>query len=171
MYTLILMRHAKAVKSAGDDFSRDLTVDGGEEASRAGIALRDRGLVPGLALVSPSARTRQTFEAVRAASERDIDDVRFPDALYDATSQIIRDLVGAIDPATKSAMVVGHNPGIAEGVAALARDGDLPAIDRLRSGFRPCSLAILTFDAPGWREAASTGGHLALLLTPDDLSA
>lgn len=169
MHTLILLRHAKAVKSTGDDFSRDLTEGGGDDASRAGIALRDRGLVPDLALVSPSARTRRTFEAVRSALNGGID-VRFPDALYNATNQTIRDLVGAVDPTVRNVMVVGHNPGIAEGVAALARDGDLPAIDRLRSGFRPCSLAVLTFDASDWREAVRTGGHLALLLTPDDLA-
>ena len=137
MYTLILLRHAKAVKSTGDDFSRILTNDGGEDALRAGTALRDRGLAPDLALVSPSARTRQTFEAVRSATERDIGEVRYPDALYNGTSQVIRDLVGAVDPAMKCVMVVGHNPGIAEGVATLARDGARAAIDSRPSGLRP----------------------------------
>ena len=175
MLTLILMRHAKAVKSAGDDAFRDLTDAGAADASRAGIALRERSLLPEVALVSPSARTRQTFEAVKAASDRSIEG-RFPDALYNATSQTIRDLVGAIDGGAtdggaKTVMVVGHNPGIAEGVAALARDGALQAIDRLRAGFRPCSLAILTFDAEDWQAAIRAGGHLALLLTPDDFAA
>ena len=170
MLMLILLRHAKAGKSAGDDFARNLTDGGRGDAARAAAALRERDLLPDLALVSPSARTRQTFEAVRAAADRPIE-ARFPDALYDATSQAMRDLVGAIDPATRSVMVVGHNPGIAEGAATLARDGDLGAIDRLRAGFRPCSLAVLTFDAADWREATRAGGHLALLLTPDDLAA
>ncbi len=170
MLTLILLRHAKAVKSAGDDFSRVLTDAGEADASRAGTALRDRSLLPDVALVSPSARTRQTFEAVHAASERSIEG-RYPEALYDATAQTIRDLVGAIDGGTKSVMVVGHNPGIAEAVAALARDGELQAIDRLRAGFRPCSLAVLTFDVADWAAAIRTGGHLALLLTPDDFAA
>ena len=170
MLTLILLRHAKAVKSAGDDASRDLTDAGAADASRAGIALRERSLLPHVALVSPSARTRQTFEAVAAASERPIEG-RFPDTLYNATSQTIRDLVGALEEDTKNAMVVGHNPGIAEGVAALARDGELRAIDRLRGGFRPCSLAVLTFDVDDWRAAIGAGGHLALLLTPDDFAA
>ncbi len=170
MYTLILLRHAKAVRSIGDDFSRDLTDAGDEDATRVGMALRKRALVPDLALVSPAARTRRTFEAVRSASDGKMD-VCFVDALYEATSRTIRDLIGAVDPAVGTLMVVGHNPAIAEGVATLARDGDLPAIDRLRSGFKPCSLAVLTFDAPGWREATRAGGHLALLLTPEDLAA
>ncbi len=170
MFTLILLRHAKAVKPAGDDFSRDLTDAGGSDARRAGAALLDRALLPDLAMVSPSARTRQTFEAVQAASDRPID-VRFPDALYNATGEAIRDLLGTVDAGTKGVMVVGHNPGVAESVAALARDGEIEAIDRLRSGFRPCSLAVLTFDAVDWREATRDGGHLALLLTPDDFAA
>ena len=170
MLTLILMRHAKAVKSAGDDASRDLTAAGTADASRAGLALRERSLMPDVALVSPSARTRQTFEAVKAALDRPPEG-RFTDALYNATSQTIRDFVGAIDGGAATVLVVGHNPGIAEGVAALARDGALQAIDRLRAGFRPCSLAVLTFDADDWRAAIGAGGHLALLLTPDDFAA
>ena len=170
MYTLILLRHARAVKSTGDDFARNLAEDGGEDALRAGTALRDRELVPDLALVSPAARTRQTFDAVRVASGASME-VRFVDDLYEATGQTIRDLIGAVDPGVRRLMVVGHNPAIAGGVAALARDGDLPAVDRLRSGFKPCSLAVLSFDASGWRDAVRAGGHLALLLTPEDLAA
>ena len=170
MITLILLRHAKAAKSTGDDFLRDLTAAGRDDALLAGLALRRRSLLPRHAIVSPAARTRQTFDAVRSASDRPID-VRFPEALYEATSQTIRDLVGATEGGTASVMVVGHNPAIAESVAALAREGALGAVDRLRSGFRPCSLAVLTFDAADWREATRVGGHLDLLLTPDDLAA
>ena len=170
MLTLILLRHAKAVKSTGDDVSRNLTEDGADDARRAGTALRDRALLPALALVSPASRTRQTFEAVRAVADQPIA-VRFVDALYEASGRSIRDLVGTTDPGTRSVMVVGHNPGIAESVAALTREGDVGVIDRLRSGFRPCSLAVLTFEADTWRDAARAGGHLALLLTPDDLAA
>ena len=170
MFTLILLRHAKAVKSTGDDFARILTDAGGADAVRAGAVLRGRGLCPEVAMVSPAARTRQTFEAVAATAERPIE-TGFPDALYEATAQTIRDLVGAIDGNRGSAIVVGHNPGIAEGIAALARDGDLRAIDRLRAGFRPCSLAVLTFEAADWREATRVGGHLDLLLTPDEFTA
>ena len=170
MFTLILLRHAKAVQSTGDDFARALTDAGGADAARAGATLRRHGLCPAVAMVSPAARTRQTFEAVAAAAERPIE-AGFPDVLYEATVQTIRDLVGAIDGGAATALVVGHNPAIAESVVALARDGDLRAVDRLRAGFRPCSLAVLTFEAADWREAAHSGGHLDLLLTPDDFTA
>ena len=61
----MLLRHAKAVQqSRGDDFARDLQDKGKRDAARLGGYLRSHDLVPDVALVSSSARTRQTFEGL-----------------------------------------------------------------------------------------------------------
>jgi phosphohistidine phosphatase len=54
MRTLILMRHAKAVRAheADSDEARGLTGRGRRDAAAAGEAMRAAGLKPALALVS-----------------------------------------------------------------------------------------------------------------------
>ena len=83
MRTLILLRHAKAVRAheAPDDKSRALTGRGRREAAQAGLAMEDAGLKPGLALVSTSARTRETAEQALTNFKLE---TRFEDALYHA---------------------------------------------------------------------------------------
>src|SRR5438094_761470 len=66
MDRLILLRHAKAENDApsGDDFDRPLAPRGRREAAAMAGQLAALGIRPDLALVSPSLRTRETWEAV-----------------------------------------------------------------------------------------------------------
>ena len=123
MRTLILFRHAKAVRAheADSDEARGLTGRGRREAAAAGAAMEDAGLKPVLVLVSNSARTRETTEHGLANFnlERRIDR-----GLYHASPESIWDAFMAND--AKSVVVVGHNPGLGELVSALvhqAHDG------------------------------------------------
>lgn len=170
MPTLMLLRHAKAVQHGrGDDFDRDLQDKGKTDARRLGDHLAARGLLPDLALVSSSARTRETFEIVESALGRMLP-ARYDETLYNATAGELRDALRDIDGAVRSLMVVGHNPGIADAAAMLARDGDLAELSRMRSRFPPCGLAILELEGADWREAAKRGGRLDLFLLPEDLA-
>jgi len=123
MRTLILLRHAKAVRAheADSDEARGLTGRGRREAALAGAAMEDAGLKPTLALVSTAQRTRETAEHglqnFALATEYD-------DALYHAAPENIWDAFSASEAET--VVVVGHNPGIGELVSALvhqAHDG------------------------------------------------
>lgn len=169
MLTLMLLRHAKAVQqSRGDDFARDLQEMGRRDVERLGGYLAARGIVPDFALVSASARTRQTFETLAAALPTSIP-ARFGEELYNATAAELRTLVRGVDPGVKTLMVVGHNPGIADAAVMLARDGDPSEIVRMRDRFSPCGLAILACEAEDWADAAARGGRLDLFLLPDDI--
>lgn len=123
MRTLILLRHAKAVRAheADSDEARGLTGRGRRDAAAAGAAMADAGLKPGLALVSTSERTRQTAEHGLANFALE---TRFEDALYHAAPESIWDAFAASD--AESVVIVGHNPGIGELVSMLvhqAHDG------------------------------------------------
>ncbi|HVY86465.1 MAG TPA: histidine phosphatase family protein [Caulobacterales bacterium] len=127
MRTLILLRHAKAVRAneAPNDEARGLTSRGERDAGAAGAALEDHGLKPQLALVSPSVRTRQT--AARALQGFKLE-TRFDDALYHAGPESIWDAFAAED--ADSVIVVGHNPGLGELASILiaqAHDGSRAA--------------------------------------------
>jgi phosphohistidine phosphatase len=123
MLTLILFRHAKAVRAheANSDEARGLTGRGRRDAAAAGAAMEDAGLKPTLALVSKSERTRETaaFGLQNFALETRVDG-----ALYHAPPEGIWDAFIASD--AESVVIVGHNPGMAELVSILvhqAHDG------------------------------------------------
>jgi phosphohistidine phosphatase len=146
MRTLILFRHAKAVRAheADSDEARRLTGRGRREAALAGAAMEDAGLKPTLALVSSSERTRETAEL---GLQNFALETRFEDALYHAAPEGIWDAFSASD--ADSVVIVGHNPGLGELVSTLvhqAHDGSKLA--REFAGHFPTS-AFAAFEIRG----------------------
>jgi phosphohistidine phosphatase len=146
MRTLILFRHAKAVRAheADSDETRGLTGRGRREAALAGAAMEDAGLKPTLALVSSSERTRETAEH---GLQNFALETRFEEALYHAAPEGIWDAFSASD--ADSVVIVGHNPGLGELVSTLvhqAHDGSKLA--REFSGHFPTS-AFAAFEVRG----------------------
>jgi phosphohistidine phosphatase len=146
MRTLILLRHAKAVRAneAESDEARGLTGRGRREAALAGAAMEDVGLKPAMALVSTAERTRQTAEHGLAnfALETEYDE-----ALYHASPEGLWDAF--IDSDAACVVIVGHNPGIGELVSMLvhqAHDGSKLARDL--GGHFPTS-AFAAFEIKG----------------------
>jgi len=123
MRTLILMRHAKAVRphEADSDKARGLTGRGRRDSAAAGAAMDAAGLKPALALVSTSQRTRETAEH---GLQNFALETQYDEALYHAAPEGIWDAFSASDG--DSVVIVGHNPGIGELVTMLvhqAHDG------------------------------------------------
>ena len=123
MRTLILMRHAKAVRphEADSDKARGLTGRGRRDSASAGAAIEDAGLKPTLALVSTSQRTRETAEF---GLQNFALETQFDEALYHAAPESIWDAFNASD--AESVVVIGHKPGMGELVSKLvhqAHDG------------------------------------------------
>jgi len=146
MRTLILLRHAKAVRAheAPGDKSRALTGRGRREAAEAGVAIAAAGLKPGVALVSTAVRTRET--AAFGLADFKLEQ-RFEDALYHAAPEGVWDAFAASD--AENVVVVGHNPGIGELVSILvhqAHDGSKLA--REFSGHFPTA-AFAAFEIRG----------------------
>jgi phosphohistidine phosphatase len=146
MRTLILFRHAKAVRAheADSDEARGLTGRGRREAALAGAAMEDAGLKPTLALVSTSQRTRETAEH---GLQNFALETRFEDALYHAAPEGIWDAFSASD--AESIVIVGHNPGLAELVSTLVHQAhDNSKLARDLSGHLPTS-AFAAFEIRG----------------------
>jgi phosphohistidine phosphatase len=147
MDRLILLRHGKAEADAptGQDFDRALTGRGRRDAVLVARALAEAGQAPDLALVSPAARAKETWE--QAAPYFPHTRVEWSAALYHIDPQGILDL--AFDQAAPAVMVVGHNPGLGELAAFLAREaghGDM-------GGFPTGAAAIVDFAPEGRRPA------------------
>ncbi len=146
MRTLILLRHgeAEARAASGRDRDRALTAAGRADAALSGRAMAASGFTPDAVLVSPAVRTRQTWEAARAAFADPPPETSCP-VLYDAPPTAL--VQAADDERADTVLLVAHNPGL----PALA---DLLTDDpRLGEGFPPAAFAVLRLDAPGapWR--------------------
>lgn len=159
MLRLMLLRHAKAVPhSAAPDFDRALDERGRGEATDVGAYLHDEQLWPDLALVSPSLRTRQTWE-LASAKLSGVETV-FDEAIYDADADGLRAIVRAKAGAVRNVLVCAHNPGIEDVATQSVGFGDRYAFARMKGHFAPAALAVLDFDIEHWHEMQSNTARL-----------
>jgi phosphohistidine phosphatase len=151
MDRLILLRHGKAEADSisGDDFDRRLAPRGIRESAQMAAQLADMGFKPDLALVSPAARARGTWEsAVDAFSGAE---TRFDDQLYHADSGRIRRVAETAGQGVGTVIVVGHNPGLQELTVRLLMEGSAPSslIARAQRNFPTAAAAVFLFDGNG----------------------
>jgi len=151
MDRLILLRHGKAESDSvsGDDFDRRLAPRGIKESTEMGAQLADMGFKPDVALVSPAARARGTWEAACGAFPGV--ETQFDDELYHAESGVIRRAAQAAGQACATVMIVGHNPGLQELTIQLLMEGSSPSslIARAQRNFPTAAAAVFLFDANG----------------------
>jgi phosphohistidine phosphatase len=163
MKTLLVLRHAKSSwhDATLDDHERPLNDRGRRDAPRMGDLLVDEQLVPDLILSSDAARARLTAEGVATTagmSER----VRLDRRLYLAgpagACAVLREVA---DEHAQSVVIVGHNPGLEELIAALSGESeDLPT----------AALAAIVLPIERWRDLdLSTRGTLVRLWRPREL--
>jgi len=136
----VLVRHAQAA-DAPVDADRPLTGRGSRRAAAIGAWLRDNGLLPDRALVSPARRAVQTWET--AGGVPPVVDPR----VYDNTVEALLAAVQDTPDEVGTLVLVGHNPSIAE-LAAVLDDGTGPATARrrLEDGFPTGCVAVLGVD-------------------------
>jgi phosphohistidine phosphatase len=117
--TLIVLRHAKSDWSGDDaDFDRPLGKRGRRQAPEAGRWLADNIGSIDLAVVSPANRARTTWD-LAAAELRHFPPTWMDDDVYAASlSQLLR-IVRALPDDVHCAVLVGHNPEVAELVSRL----------------------------------------------------
>jgi phosphohistidine phosphatase len=151
MDRLILFRHGKAEpeSASGEDFDRRLSGRGGRESGAMGAQLADLGFAPDIVLVSPSARTRETWAAAEPFFPKA--KALFEPELYHADSGAIQREAERAGERAGTVMVVGHNPGIQELTVRLLMEGLAPAtlIERARRQFPTAAAAVFLFDGAG----------------------
>jgi phosphohistidine phosphatase len=158
---LLVLRHAKAVHEPGlRDEDRGLTKRGMRDATAAGEAIREAGLIPGRVLCSAALRTRQTWQQVSAALGEAADraKVSYERSLYLADADDLLEAVRHGPDLAGTVLLVGHNPASQELVVDLTGQRGLP--------FPTSALAVVRL--PGrWADAGPGGGELAEIWTPD----
>jgi phosphohistidine phosphatase len=116
---LVVVRHAKSDWPEGvPDEDRPLNARGRRDAPAAGRWIRERVGRPDAAVCSPANRTRQTW-ALMAAELGGAAEPVFDDRVYAASVETLLDVVRGLPDEAGSAVLLGHNPGVAELVLAL----------------------------------------------------
>ena len=162
MQTLLILRHGKSSwKHPGlADHDRPLNKRGLRDAPRMGRLLRDEDLVPDRIVSSTAVRARTTAELV--ADELGYHGtVECSRDLYLASVPDIIRVLGNVGGDASRLLVVGHNPGHEELVAALT--GGVAALPT-------AALAQVDLDVDVWSElTTSTRGRLVNLWRPREL--
>ena len=162
---LVLVRHAQAADGAVD-VDRPLTGLGRQRAAAIGRWLVDAGLVPDRVLLSPARRARQTWAQAGAqlpGEPEPVVDERIYDNAVEALFTVLREVA---DDGPVLALV-GHNPSLAELVAALDDGSGDPAVrERLDDGLPTGSVVVLGLGTGSYADLAPGSATLEQLTVP-----
>lgn len=157
-HRLVLLRHAKSDWPDVADHDRPLAKRGRRDAPAAGRWLGARGYVPDTVVCSTARRARETWDLASAGLAEVVPGaappVQYEPRVYEATMLGLLMLVREFPESSRTVLVVGHNPGIAEFAVGLT---DPPA--QPPSGFPTAAVAVLGL-AGTWAEAAPAHARL-----------
>ncbi len=118
-----MLRHAKSDWSEDeDDIIRPLAKRGRRQAPDAGRWLNENIDNLDLAVVSPAARARSTWDLVSAALDVP-PQARVDDRVYAASDVELLGVVRDLSDEFETVVLVGHNPGIEDLVSLLTGEG------------------------------------------------
>jgi len=172
MRRLILYRHAKAERSEPgiEDRARVLIERGRKDAAKIGAYMASHALVPDRVVISPTARTQETWKYT-ATAVRQAPAAMMAEQLYDATPHAIFAVIKEAPSAARTLLVIGHNPGLHEVAAMLIASGDIEARERLREKLPTCGLVIIDFAFDDWGKLHPQSGRLERFVSPKTLEA
>ena len=170
MKRLTLLRHAKSSwdDPSLDDFNRPLNARGWKAARRMGRELKHRGMRFDLVLASTAARVRETIDGLEEKFEFGAP-IRFEPRMYGASAEALLSLVRALPESSHAPLLVGHNPGLEQLLALLARDDDGALRRRVASNYPTGALAVVELPAHDWTKVKPGSGQIVELILPKEL--
>jgi phosphohistidine phosphatase len=140
--TLVLVRHAKSSwdESSLPDHDRPLARRGQKALPKMRDHLEHLRIHPDVVLCSSAVRTRQTLDGIRDAFGTGAD-IEIEDDLYAADAEDLLARLTRLGDDVGSALMVGHNPGVADLVDLLTGGQNAP--DAVPTG----AIAVLSFEA------------------------
>jgi phosphohistidine phosphatase len=172
MRRLFLFRHATAERGAAgtSDKARELTPDGREDAAVMGRYMARHRFTPDAVLISPSTRTRETWDVMKAAVGQAARP-EFDDRIYDASAQALLAVLKSAPADVTNLMLIGHNPGTHELAVLLMATGDIDTRERLREKFPTSALAVFDFALKSWSDLHPRSGRLERFVSPKTITA
>ena len=164
---LILLRHAKSDWPDVADHERPLAKRGRRDAPAVGRWLGESGYAPDAVICSTARRARQTWELVSTGLAEVAPGVspvvRFEPRVYEAAVLGLLMLVREFDDRWRTAMIIGHNPGLAGLATGLANPDDPPP-----QAFPTAAVAVLGLTGP-WAAAQPGEARLLAFTAPAEL--
>jgi len=176
----VLLRHAKSDWPEGvADHDRPLAKRGRRDAPVAGRWLGESGYAPDMVVCSTAQRARETWELASAGLAAAVPGavpggaqgaapgaapvVTYEPRVYEATVLGLLMLVREFPPSCRTALIVGHNPGMAELTVGLAAPPPAPPM-----GFPTAAVAVLGL--PGdWAAVGPGEAKLLAFAVPADM--
>jgi len=135
-----------------------------------GAYMATNRLIPDRVLISPSARTQQTWKFTATALSS-TPTVVTAEQLYEATPRAIITLVKEVPTAAHTLLVIGHNPELHELALKLIASGNPDARERLQEKLPTAGLVIMDFAFDDWHKLHRKSGRLERFVTPKLLEA
>ena len=169
---LLLLRHAKAQRpeQGMEDRTRVLVERGRKDSVRIGAYLATNALIPDRVLISPSARTQETWKFTASAFSSTPAAVTV-EQLYEARPRGVVALIQEVPTEVHTLLVIGHNPELHELGLMLVASGNPDARKLLRDKLPTAGLVIMDFAFDDWRDLHRQSGRLERVVTPKLLEA
>jgi len=158
MKTLVLMRHAKSDWGAqyDSDFQRPLNARGLRDAPVMAAFLAQHNLLPEMVVTSPAQRARATADYV-VREDMFLGELIEDNRIYLASATMLLDVIHDLPEASERIMLVGHNPGMEDLIAALGGGAvRMPT----------AAIASLRLYADTWADVQPGDAHLQWLVKP-----
>lgn len=169
MARLLILRHGKTelVSETGRDFDRKLVDRGKRNCIDVARYIKGHLSVPELVLCSPAARAAETKDWVIAEWETTpvvIEDER----IYNASGEMLFDVLSDHAGPYETVMIVGHNPGmILLAHLLMGEDGNFAGKDI--NDYPTTTLADMLFDVDNFASLQPESGKLLSLIRPRDM--
>ena len=160
MKTLFVLRHAKSSWDDPElaDFDRPLNNRGAAAAPFMGELMQREELRPDVIISSPAVRARTTAALVKEHSGINAEIVH-EERIYEASAQMLLQVASSLDDRFRSAMLVGHNPGM---------EGFIRLLTGRLEPMPTASLAVIDLDIDLWSQVAAGRGSLRRVIRPRD---
>jgi phosphohistidine phosphatase len=151
---LTLLRHAKSSWNNNDleDFHRPLNNRGLKVAPVMGQRFADKKCKLDAIISSPALRAITTAQIIAQKNGFIVEQISPNIDIYEATLDVLMNLIHQVNDQLGSIMLVGHNPGFTELVNYLGN----VSIDNMPT----CSMAQIEFDVGSWQEISEHSGKL-----------
>lgn len=160
MKTLYIFRHAKSSWDNPNlaDFDRPLNDRGLKTAPFMGEIMFKNNFQPELVLSSPAVRAKETVNLLKTSANLP-SKVEFDERIYEASPQTLLNVVSELDETAKSAMLVGHNPGL---------EGLIKVLTGEFEQMPTAALAVIDLETESWNDITSESGKLRTIIRPKE---
>jgi phosphohistidine phosphatase len=130
--------------------------------------LAGAGYIPDRVVCSTALRARQTWQLAQPVFGS-VPVAVFDDRVYAASAAQLLDLIRRTPAATRTLLIVGHDPAVPELARTLAAAGaEAVLLDRMRAKFPTAAIAVLEC-AGDWDQLVPERARLACFVTPREL--